>query len=180
MNVTLREPWTVERFLQWEDGQEARHEFDGTRIMEVTGGSRTHQEMVFNLVQLLKACLDGEQFDVVMEMRVQIGRRVRYPDVSVTRGRIGGATRTLRDAAAVFEVLSDETAETDQGDKRMDYAQLPGIRNYVLLDQSRMAASMLERTADGWIETHATTELAFPALGVTLPLCAIYRNVRFD
>lgn len=37
MNLVLREPWTVDRFLAWEDRQEGRHEFDGTQIIEMTG-----------------------------------------------------------------------------------------------------------------------------------------------
>ena len=55
MNVALREPWTVERFLSREDAQEARDEFDGTRIIEMTGGSRAHHRIIFNLMRLLAA-----------------------------------------------------------------------------------------------------------------------------
>lgn len=179
MNVTLREPWTVERFLRWEDGQEGRHEFDGSRIIELTGGSRDHQRIVTNLVRLLEDTLDPERFDVVQEMRIEVAGRVRYPDVSVTAGRIGGKVRTLREAMVLFEVASDDTAETDRGDKRAEYAQLPGIRRYVMLEQSSIAATVLERTANGWAETRPAAELPLPELGVILPFPAIYRNVRF-
>ena len=183
MNVTLREPgrdpWTVERFLQWEDGQEGRHEFDGARVVEVTGGSRTHQRIVTNLVRVLEDLLDPERFDVMMEMRLEVAGRIRYPDVAVTAGPVFGAVRTLRDALVLFEVASDDTADMDRGDKRVEYAQLPGIRRYVMLEQSSMAATVLERTATGWTETQPADELPLPELGVTLPFAAIYRNVRF-
>ena len=178
MNVTLREPWTVERFLQWEDGQEGRHEFDGTRIVEVTGGSRAHQRIVTNIVRALEDRLDPSRFDVVMEMRLEVAGRVRYPDVSVTAGPLADTLRTLRDAVVLFEVASDDTVAIDQGDKRAEYAQLPSIRRYVMLEQSRMAATVLERTATGWTESHPVTDLPLPELGVTLPFAAIWRNVR--
>jgi len=44
MSTPLRESWTVERFLAWEDKQEGRHEFDGATMIPMTGGSRNHQK----------------------------------------------------------------------------------------------------------------------------------------
>ena len=49
MSTALCEPWTVERFLAWEDRQEGRHEFDGADIVLMTGGSRAHQRIIYNL-----------------------------------------------------------------------------------------------------------------------------------
>ncbi len=152
MNIVLREPWSVERFLSWEDGQEGKHEFDGTRIVEMTGGSRAHQRIIFNIMRLLSERLDPVAFDAVQEMRVEVGGRVRYPDVTVCAGRIPDGVRTLRDAVVTFEVLSDDTADTDRQDKRIEYAQLPGIRRYVILAQRSMAATVLELGTAGWGE----------------------------
>jgi hypothetical protein len=70
MSTQLSEPWTVERFLAWEDEQEGRHEFDGTRVIPMTGGSRRHQRLVSRLLRLLEDSLDLERFDVVQEMRL--------------------------------------------------------------------------------------------------------------
>jgi hypothetical protein len=49
MVTILDLPWTTERFLAWEDQQEGRHEFDGQRVIAMTGGSVAHQEIMFNL-----------------------------------------------------------------------------------------------------------------------------------
>lgn len=178
MNVVLREPWTVERFLAWEDKQEGKHEFDGTNIIEMTGGSRAHQRMVMNLVRMLEDRLDPAAFDAVQEMRIAFGRQVRYPDVVVCAGPVAGPTKTLRDAIVLFEVLSPDTADNDRAAKRAGYAQIPGARRYVLLEQDRMAATVLTRTAEGWDETEVTTgALALPEVSVELPLAEIYRRV---
>ena len=80
----------------------------------------------------------------------------------------------------LFEVASNDTVAIDQGDKRAEYAQLPSIRRYVMLEQSRMAATVLERTATGWTESNPAMDLALPELGVTLPFAAIWRNARFN
>lgn len=180
MNVALQEPWTIDCFLAWEDKQEGRHEFDGVRILEVTGGSRAHQRIVSNLVRLLEDALDPARFDAVPEMRLEVGGRVRYPDVSVVAGRVPDSVRTLRDAVVLFEVASEDSAVVDRGDKRVEYAGLPGIRRYIILEQRRATATMLAQTIEGWAETEATTELNLPELGVVLTLAAVYRGVRFD
>lgn len=179
MNVGLRAPWTIERFLAWEDGQEGRHEFDGSRITEVTGGSRDHQRIISNLVRLLEDALDPARFDAVAEMRLEIGGRIRYPDVSVVAGRTPGSVRTLRDAVVLFEIVSQESAAVDRGDKRAEYAGLASIRRYVILEQSKAEATVLVRTGQGWAESEADTELGLPELGMVLPLAAVYRGVRF-
>lgn len=180
MSTPLREPWTVERFLAWEDKQEGRHEFDGASIIPMTGGSRNHQRILYNLLRCLEERLDQEQFDAVAQMRLQIGKRVRYPDVLVCAGQIPGQARTLRDAIVVSEILSEDTATTDRDAKRSDYAHVPGIRRYVLIEQLRRAATVLERAGDQWIETPvADGPIALPELGIELALEDIYRDVRF-
>ena len=122
MDFVLPEPWTVERFLAWEDEQEGRHEFDGTRILKMTGGSRNHQRIVTNLIRLLEDALARDRWDAVPEMRLEIpavpgvpgGGKVLYPDVAVVAGRIPRATKTLRDAVVLFEVISADTASRDR------------------------------------------------------------------
>lgn len=180
MNLVLREPWTVERFLAWEDRQEGKHEFDGTTIIEMTGGTRAHQRIAFNLARLLDDLLDPDRFEVVQEMRITNGRQVRYPDVTVCAAPVEGSTKTLRDAIVLFEVLSPDTAETDRIAKRADYAALPGLRRYVLLEQDRIAVTVLTRTAEGWTEaTVAEGAIALPEIGASLPLPDVYRRVSF-
>ena len=187
MNIALREPWTVDRFLAWEDKQEGRHEFDGSWIVEMIGGSRAHQRIVFNLIRLLEDALDSDRFDAIPQMRLEVAGKVRYPDVAVVAGRIPDDVRTLRDAVVLFEVLSDDTAATDRLEKRAEYARLPGIRRYVLLEQDRMAATMLRLGEQGWVETEVTQgdagaggTLELPEIGVALPLDAIYRGARLN
>lgn len=179
MSVVPREPWSVERFLLWEDAQDEKHEFDGTRIVEMTGGSRAHQRIIFNIMRLLSERLDPAAFDAVHEMRVDVGGKVRYPDVVVCAGRVPDGVRTLRDAVATFEILSDDTVNTDRETKRIEYARLPGMRRYVLLEQYSMAATVLELVAGAWVETKVSAgNIAFPETGIELPMDEIYRGVR--
>jgi len=181
MDTVLDRPWTTETFLAWEDRQEGKHEFDGRNVIPMTGGSLAHQEIVFNLRGLLSRLLSGGPFRAVHEMRLRIGTRIRYPDVVVFAGPLDQATRTLTDAVAIFEVLSDDTATTDRVDKLIDYAAVPSLRCYVLLEQTAMAASVFQREAGGaWTASaHTAGALVVPGLDIDLPLAALYQGLSF-
>jgi Uma2 family endonuclease len=179
MDTVLREPWTVEGFLAWEDRQEVKHEFDGQRALPMTGGSRAHQRIIFNLLTLLTARV-APGYDVVQEMRVRIGTKVRYPDVCVCAGPIPQATRTLTDAVAIFEALSEETAAADRGAKLGEYAGLPGIRYYVLLEQDRIDATVHRLEGGRWeAATLSGGMLLLPEIGVELAANDVYSGLRF-
>lgn len=179
MDTLLRAPWTVDEFLAWEDRQEGKHEFDGFDVIEMTGGSVAHQRIVFNLVFLLYRHLPPV-WGAVQEMRIRIGNRVRYPDVSVFPAPVAPATKTLSGCAAVFEVLSDDTAATDRSAKLAEYAEIPGIRCYVLLEQHRIGLTVHRRHDGGWsTETLAGGTLALPEIGVAVPVGEIYAGLQF-
>ena len=181
MDNVLERPWTIETFLAWEDRQEGRHEFDGQRVIEMTGGSLAHQRIVFNLCLALMNLLGDRPLTVVQEMRLRVGTRIRYPDVVVCAGPLDQTTRTLTDAVAIFEVLSDDTATTDRVEKLLDYAAVPSLRAYVLLEQNTPAATMFRPdTASGWIASaHTEGALSVPGIGVNLPLAELYQGLTF-
>ena len=179
MDTILDRPWTTDSFLAWEDRQDGKHEFDGRDIIPMTGGSFAHQEIVFNLRVLLGQSVAESPFRVSHEMRLRIGSKVRYPDVIVCAGPIPQTTRTLTDAVAIFEVLSDDTATIDREDKLADYAAVPSLRCYVLLEQSSVAATVYQREPDGTWTTPPSPDgtLVLPGVGVTLPLSDLYRGL---
>jgi Uma2 family endonuclease len=114
-------------------------------------------------------------------MRADVGGKVRYPDICVCAGRIPDTVRMLHDAVVIFDVLSDETAEIDRDEKRLDYARLPGIRHDVLLEPTKLAVIVVERFGDRWNETIVTSGvIGLPALGIELPVDAVYRGLDLD
>jgi Uma2 family endonuclease len=181
MDTVLDQPWTADRFLAWEDRQEFKHEFDGRLVIPMTGGSLAHQRIVFNLCVALTRLLVGSPFQVAQEMRLLIGDRVRYPDVVVFSGPLNQTLRTLSDAVAVFEVLSDDTATTDRVNKPIEYAGIHSVRSYILFEQTAVAATMLRREPGGpWITTNvASGDLNLPGLGIALPIAEAYQGLTF-
>ena len=181
MDTLLDRGWTTESFLAWDDEQEGKHEFDGRGVIPMTGGSLAHQDIVFNLRTLLGRLLSGTAFRAAHEMRLRIGSRIRYPDVVVFAEPVDQTTRTLTDAVAIFEVLSDDTATNDRVVKLIDCANVPSSRCYVLLEQTAVAATLFQREPGGvWIASgHTDGELILPGIDVTLPLADVYQGLTF-
>ena len=181
MDTLLDRPWTTESFLAWEDRQEFKHEFDGQRVIPMTGGTIAHQRIVFNLCLALMGLLEGKPLMAVQEMRLRIGPQIRYPDVMICAGPVDQTTRTLTDAIALFEVLANDTATTDRMQKLIDYAAVPSLRSYVLLEQTAVAATEFQREAGGaWVASaHTEGSLILPGIDVTLPLADAYRGLTF-
>ena len=181
MDTVLAEAWTTDRFLAWEDKQEGKHEFDGRQIIPMTGGSVAHQRIVFTLCLTFMRLLEERPFTALHEMRIRIGSIVRYPDVVLCATPLDQTTRTLTDAVALFEVLSDDTATTDRVQKLLDYAAIPSLRCYVLLEQTAIAATLFQREPGGaWIASaHTEGTLSLPGVDVELPMADLYRGLIF-
>jgi Uma2 family endonuclease len=181
MDTGLHEAWTTDRFLAWEDRREGKHEFDGQQVIPMTGGSVAHQRIVFNLCLAFMGLLGERPLTALHEMRIRMGAVVRYPDVLLCATPLDQTTRTLTDAVAIFEVLSDDTATTDRVEKLLEYATLPSLRSYVLLEQTAVAATVFQREPGGvWIASaHTGGTLSLPGVDVTLPMADLYRGLTF-
>ena len=181
LDTVLDRPWTTESFLAWEDRQEGKYEFDGRDVIPMVGGSLAHQDIVIRLRVLLDRLLADSPFQVSHAMRLRIGPRIRTPDVVVCAGPLDQTTRTLTDAVAIFAVLADDTAAIDRVDKLIDYAAVPSLRCYVLLEQTAVAATLFRREPGGaWIASaHTDGALVLPGVDLALPLADLYRGLSF-
>jgi len=90
--------------------------------------------------------------------------------------------RTLTDARALFEVLSDDTATTDRVQKLIDYAAVPSLRYYVLLEQTAVAATLFHQEPGGdWLASaHTTDPLVLAGIDITVPVADLYRGLAFQ
>ena len=111
MNVTLRTPWTVERFLAWEERQELRYEFDGVRTIAMTGGTVAHDAIQINLVTALHTRLRGKHCRVHGNgLKIRVMGSIRYPDAFVSCTPVSPDSAGLSEPVVIFEVLSKSTA----------------------------------------------------------------------
>ena len=60
MNLAVRKPMSLAEFLEWEERQELRYEFDGVEPSAMTGGSLRHAAIQRNLAMAIGNRLRGK------------------------------------------------------------------------------------------------------------------------
>lgn len=174
---------TLEEFLAWERRQELRYEFDGVRPVAMTGGTVEHSVIATNLVRALEDRLRGKPCRAFRgDLKIKVAGRIRYPDAVVTCSPVPRGTDIVPDPVVVFEVLSSGPAGTDRIEKNEEYRVTPSIQRYVMLEQTRQAATVFSRAGDDWVG-HILTEdalLTMPEIDVELPLGEIYAGIEFE
>ena len=151
MNVALRRPMRLDEFLEWERRQDLRYEFDGSRPVAMTGGTVAHSVIATNLVRALQDRLRGGRCRAFRgDLKILVAGRVRYPDAVVTCSPVTNDADTVPDPVVVFEVLSSSTAGTDRIEKNEEYRATASIQRYVMLEQTRQAATVFARVGDDW------------------------------
>lgn len=180
MNVALRQRMTVEEFLEWEERQQLRYEFDGLQTIAMTGGTFEHDAIQVNLVRALGNRLAGKQCRVHgNSLKIEVMGSMRYPDAFVTCSPVQRGVTVLREPVVVFEVLSKGTAQTDRTVKNREYASTASIRRYVMLEQVEIGGTMFERVGDDWVGHLLAADfvLRMPEIGVELPLAELYEGI---
>lgn len=183
MSNALRRTMTLDEFLAWEERQDARYEFDGFQPVAMTGGSDAHDTIALNLAAALVPRLRGTSCRAHgRDFKLLTAGKARHPDAFVSCRSYGNADTVARDPVVIFEILSPSTAGTDRIDKLREYTALPSVRRYVLLEQDRVAATVLEREDGHWITAVITDAAALhmPEIGIELPLAALYDGVAFE
>ncbi|HEY4042267.1 MAG TPA: Uma2 family endonuclease [Rhodopila sp.] len=171
----LLEPLTLEEFLAWERGQEPRYEFDGIQPVGMTGGGRSHSRTQTRLVVALGTRVAAPCEVHGSELKVVTQTRVRYPDASVV-GSDQEAEPDVIEPTAVFEVMSPSSSLTDRRVKPIDYASVPSIMVYGILDAERPEVTIMRRAAGWEPETFVIPDamMPLPEIGIDLPLASIY------
>ena len=183
MNVQFPSHMDQKAFLAWAESQEERYELDRGRVIMMTGGSRAHWQIAFNLAKALDSRIDAERFMVVPEFGVDLSAEtVRFPDVVVDVR--GGAHGDLTATAPVLiaEVLSPSSERIDLGDKAAEYLRLPSLSAYLVVAQDEMKAWVWTRGAGGFAPGGTVLEGAeavvrIETLGIDLPFTEIYASV---
>ena len=186
MNVALRKPWTVERFLAWAERQGERFEFDGERPVAMTGGTSRHDRITGNISFGLRMRLRGKPCSTHgPNLGVQtVGSKIRYPDALITCTKFSGSAKLAPDVTIVFEVVSPGSENLDRVVKVREYQAVPSIRRYVIVDSGGVALQAFYRRegADPWtVETLGPDEtLKLPEVAIEVPVAELYEDVVFD
>jgi len=185
MNIALRKTWTQEQFFAWAEAQNERYEFDGVQPVAMTGGNAAHSVVLRCLHRALDTRLRrGPCQPLGPDAGVEtVNKAVRYPDALVTCSKFGMADLKIPGVVVVFEVLSPTSGRIDRIVKVREYAAVPSIRRYVILESSSVGLTVMAREAPDqpWQTTVLTEEdtLRLPEMGIEIPVGEFYEDIAF-
>jgi Uma2 family endonuclease len=188
MNVPFRKPWTQEEFFAWAENQDTRYEFDGFQPVAMTGGFNNASAIGINLTTALRTRLRGSGCrplgpDAGVET---VNRAVRYPDALVTCTKFDGTGKTVPGVIVVLEIIgaTADSSRRDRITKVREYAAVPSIRRYVILESSGIGLTVMERSAPDqvWQTTVLTSDdiLRMPEIGIEIPVSELYEDITFS
>ncbi len=181
MSAALNSYMTFDCFLDWEERQPVKYEFDGFSPVAMVGVTSEHSTMQGNLLRHLGNGLVGKSCRAHgSDLKIQAWHSIRYPDAFVVCSPLPHGTRVVTDPVIVFEILTG-IAATERITKNKEYRNTPSIQRYVMLEQTSMAATVFNRAGDDWTGhlLIGDTALDLPEIGLTLRLADIYAGVEF-
>ena len=186
MSQAVLKRWTPDEFFAWQERQEDRYELvGGVPVRMMAGTSNRHDDIVVNLVGMLRDLLRGmpcRPFTGDGAVETYPGQ-IRRPDAGVDCGRRDPNGYRAAEVRLVVEVLSPSTRDFDAAFKVPEYRSVPSLDYILLVEPNAPEVVLWSRD-----ETRAWTErridglpgsVDLPALGITLALADLYEGVEF-
>jgi len=177
---------TAEEYLFLERSAPYKNEFHDGQVYAMTGASREHNLIAFNVAGELNSQLKNRPCEAyVSNMRVKVAeaRSYHYPDVVVVCGMPqfeDAHVDTLLNPTLLIEVLSPSTEAYDRGGKFAHYRKIPTLNEYLLVAQDQPSIERYLRQGDAWILTEAVgleADVPLESIDCVLSLREVYDKV---
>ncbi len=182
------QPISVLNYLDGERTARQKHEYVNGVVYAMAGGTVQHSRIASNATVSLGSQLRGHKCqvynsDIKVRVRMSLGTRFYYPDVSVVC-EPNADSDSFQDAPIVIvEVVSESTRRTDEYEKREAYLTIPSLCVYVLVEQASASAHVYRRLDSGFdreIYTGPDAIIPLPEIKCELALQDLYLNVQFE
>ncbi|MEA5466916.1 Uma2 family endonuclease [Leptothoe sp. PORK10 BA2] len=190
MTLATPKTYTAEEYLALEVESELRHEYCAGEIVEMTGGTPNHNEIIANLIFLLKMALRQQPYSIfVTDQRLWIPEHdvYTYPDVMVTSRPPelkSGRKDTVINPIVIAETLSRSTQNYDRSEKFVHYRTIASFQEYVLIDQYRpFVEHHVKQSEHQWLLTeYQGLDAAFSLMSVPveIALADLYEGIEFE
>ena len=171
-------------YLQWEEQEEEKHEYEDGVIYGMAGASEAHIIITDNFTALLVPKLRGSQCrSFSSDMRVEITEKniYYYPDLLVTCDQRDRLHRNHKNyPCLIIEVLTESTELRDRGVKFAHYQTIESLQEYVLVSQSEQRVEVFRRCDRKlWLlQTFTTGEtVQLQSINLEIPIAEIYAGV---
>ncbi len=179
MSMPQRRAMTPDEYLEWEQQQEERYEYDGYGPVLMAGAREAHADIQRNLLIAVGTRLRGRPCRIYgTDMKMATGLSYRFPDALIVCGPREPGRLVAENPVVVFEILSDSTGGIDRITKFFEYRSVPSVQRYILVEQSVAGAEVFARAEDWVGRIHrAGAVLAIPEAGIELPLDELYEGL---
>lgn len=175
---------TYAEYRRMDEASDARLEYVGGVVYATSGGTTAHDVIVGNVLTRLHGPARKAGCRTYSQgVKLRTPRGDEYvPDVTLVCGpRASNTAHYVEGACLVVEVLSQSTARTDMGEKRLAYQEMESLGAYLLVETEWRRVHRHWRDADGRWQTEefvgdGTVPLSCPTGGV-LTLAEIYEDL---
>jgi len=181
MSVAFK-AWTDEQFFAWAQRQDE----GGERPVRMPANNIRHGLIMQNIHAALRSRLRGtvyENFGLGVGIRTA-GRTIRYPDGCIVPRPVPGSAHIAPDPIVVFEVISPDSGRRDRIERLREYAAVPSIRRYVIVESAGIGLTVLHKPEGGDAFTAlpllAEDTLHLPEIGIEVRVAEFYLDVEFD
>lgn len=167
-------------YLKGELNSEIKHEFVNGDVFAMAGASKNHDRIAGNVFAELRSHLKGspcEPFGSDLKVRTPSGSYY-YPDCMVVCENDDDDEYFTQTPVILVEVISRSTRKNDEQIKRLEYINIPTLKEYVLIEQDFVDVTVYRQSED-WHSTHyfLGDEITFESIGLTLAVADIYDRV---
>ena len=169
-----------EEYLQGELSSEVKHELIDGRVYAMAGASANHERIAVNILRKFGNHLENSPCEPFSsDMKVKAGSNFFYPDVIVDCNFDESQPYYTETPVIIVEVLSKSTRKTDETIKRVAYLNIPGLQEYVIIEQDIVDVEVVRRS-EGWQPKHyyLGDEITFESIDLTLSVEEIYHRVH--
>lgn len=182
--------YTPEEYLRLEENSPEKHEYYQGEIFSRAGGTPRHNFLVANIGAELNFGLRGKDctpYSSDLRILVRSNGLYTYADISVVCGETDLAPErndTITNPVLVVEVLSPSTEKYDRSQKFELYRGLESLKDYLLVDQSRVYIELYTRSgSDTWLLqtfTSLSQTVTLVSVNLAIPVASLYDKVKFD
>ncbi|MEG4110988.1 MULTISPECIES: Uma2 family endonuclease [unclassified Microcoleus] len=182
--------YTPDEYRELEETAEFRNEYRDGEIVQRSGVSINHTQIIGNIYAFLKSALRGKNarpFTSDLRLWIPRYRRGTYPDVMVVEGELvctEGRKDEILNPVLIVQVLSKSTKDFDREDKFRFYRSIPEFREYVLVNQSEFLVAQYIKTESNELlfrEYEGESAIvSFASVEVQMSMLDIYELVVFE
>lgn len=192
MTITASQIFTIEEYLELEAHSLSKHEYHNGKIIEMAGGTTTHNELSGKLITQLNIAVDAKDavfkvYSSDMKIWVEKFNRFLYPDavtVALKPELYNNRRDIITNPLLVVEVTSPSSQGYDNNSKFGYYRSIPSFSEYLLVSQEQHHVSRFFREApDLWrTSDYYSLEDMIPlqSMGLEIPMLGIYKGVDLN